>query len=67
MRLPACFEDSEAKKIIKNLCKEHRIDEELLSDLVEVVQQYSGSGRREGVNSDITSALDRFTKEREDS
>lgn len=66
MRLPACFDDSEAKKMIKSLCKLYRIDEDLLVDLVEVVQQYSGSGRREGINSDITSALDRFTKEREE-
>ena len=65
MRLPACFEDPEAKKLIQSLCKEFNIDEDLLADLVEVVQQYSGSGRREGVTSDITSALDRFLKERE--
>lgn len=65
MRLPACFEDPEAKKLIKSLCKEHKIDEDLLADLVEVVQQYSGSGRRDGVTSDITSALDRFLKDRE--
>lgn len=65
MRLPACFEDSESKKLIRALCKEHKIDEDLLTDLVEIVQQYSGSGRRDGVTSDITSALDRFLNERE--
>lgn len=65
MRPPACFEDPEAKKLIKRLCKEHGIDELLLADLVGVVQQYSGSGRREGVTSDISSALDRFLTDRE--
>lgn len=65
MRSPACFEDPEAKKLIKALCAEHRIDELLLVDLVGLVQQYSGSGRRDGVTSDISSALDRFLTDRD--
>jgi len=65
MRAPACFEDPEAKKLIKRLCKEHRIDELLLADLVGVVQQYSGSGRRECVTSDVSSAIDRFLIDRD--
>lgn len=61
MRAPACFEDKEAKRLIERLCTEHRIDSILLTDLCEIVQQFSGSGRREGVTVEISSALDRFS------
>lgn len=64
MRPPACFEDDDAKELIERLCSEHGIDITLLTDLTEIVQQFSGSGRREGVTTEITSALDRFLKDR---
>jgi hypothetical protein len=60
MRAPACFEDAEAKLLIERLCTEHRIDITLLTDLSEIVQEFSGSGRREGVTVELSSALDRF-------
>lgn len=64
MRPPACFEDEDAKRLIESLCGEHGIDITLLTDLTEIVQQFSGSGRREGVTTEITSAIDRFLKDR---
>jgi len=60
MRAPACFEDPDAKRLIEELCQQYRIDSQLLVDLTEIVQTFSGSGRREGITVDISSALDRF-------
>jgi hypothetical protein len=57
--LPA-FEDSETKKLIQDICKEHQIDVTLLKDLCEVMQGHTGSGRKHDVDSDIAGCLDRF-------
>ena len=60
MNLPPCFEEPESKKVIKELCEENKIDAKLLKDLCEVVLEYSGSGRKEGIPADITNCIDRF-------
>ena len=57
--LPA-FEDVETKKLIKELCRSHKVDDGLIKDLSEVVQNHSGSGRKHDVDADIASCLDRF-------
>ena len=48
MKTPPCFEDPEAKKVIRQLCQQHRVDTELAKDLCELIQDHSGSGRRFG-------------------
>lgn len=63
--LPA-FEDSETKKLIQDICKEHQIDSSLLKDLCEVMQGHTGSGRKHDVDSDIAGCLDRFLARRPD-
>ena len=60
MKSPACFEDSETKRIIRKICDEHSIDPDLLKDLCEVENDHYGSGRRFGLREDIESALNRF-------
>ena len=60
MRTPACFEDHETRPIIADLCNRNRIDIQLLIDLCEIIQKYSGSGRKEGVTSDIATCIDSY-------
>jgi len=57
---PPCFQEPESKKVIKKLCEENKIDDELLKDLCDVVISFSGSGRKEGIPADITDCIDRF-------
>jgi hypothetical protein len=60
MKVPPCFEDPETKKIIRQICNEHGIDMELLKDLCELMNEYSGSGRRFGLPDEIDSIINRF-------
>jgi hypothetical protein len=60
MKAPPCFEDSETKRIIREICDQHAIDSELLKDLCELVSEYSGSGRRFGLDAEIAGIIDRF-------
>jgi len=62
MNYPPCFQDSEAKKEIERLCRENNIDILLLKDLCELLNEYSGMGRKEGVIQDIEDIIDRFIK-----
>lgn len=62
MELPACFVDNESREIIIELCKKNGIDIQLLEELIEAMQKYSGSGRRDGITSDITEVIDSFLK-----
>ena len=64
MKAPPCFEDTETKKIVKEICAEHRIDMELLKDLCEFVQERSGEGRRFGIEAEISDILSRFINQR---
>ena len=60
MRTPACFEDRETRAIIDDLCRRHNVDLQLIIELCEVVEKYSGSGRKEGLISDISATIDVF-------
>ncbi len=60
MKPPPCFEDPEAKKMVKRICEQHQIDIELLKDLCELVSLYSGSGRRFGIPDEIATIISRF-------
>ena len=60
MRPPPCFEDRETKKRLEAICATNQIDTDLLVELCEVVYDYSGSGRREGVTADINTAIESF-------
>jgi hypothetical protein len=60
MKSPPCFDDLESKKLIQDLCEEHRVDIALLKDLCELMQQHSGSGRKEGIDAEIAGCVDRF-------
>lgn len=60
MKAPPCFDDPETKKLVKQVCKQHQIDPELLKDLCELVMQYSGSGRRFGLDDEIAGIITRF-------
>jgi hypothetical protein len=60
MKAPPCFDDPETKKLVKQVCKQHQVDAELLKDLCELVTQYSGSGRRFGLDDEIAGIITRF-------
>jgi hypothetical protein len=60
MRSPACFEDRDTRAIIDELCSRHNVDIQLIIELCEVVEKFSGSGRKEGLASDISTSIDAF-------
>ncbi len=60
MKAPPCFDDPECKKVIRDLCEEHRIDTALLKDLCELMQQHSGAGRKHHIDAEIALSIDRF-------
>ena len=60
MKVPPCFRDREASRQISDLCRENNIDVSLLQDLCEVLGEYAGAGRKEGIVSDISECIDRF-------
>ena len=60
MRTPACFEDRDTRAIIDELCRRHNVDLQLIIELCEVVEKFSGSGRKEGLASDISTSIDAF-------
>jgi hypothetical protein len=60
MKTPACFDDNETREIIKSLCRRHKIDIELLADLCDRIEDHSGSGRKDGIISEITECIDLF-------
>lgn len=62
MKAPPCFDDPETKRLIKQICEEHRIDGQLLKDLCELVNEYSGSGRRFGLDAEIADIIERFNQ-----
>lgn len=64
MKAPPCFEDTETKKIVKEICTEHRIDMQLLKDLCELIQERSGEGKKFGMDAEISDALSRFINQR---
>jgi hypothetical protein len=60
MKAPPCFDDPETKKLVKQVCKQHQVDPQLLKDLCELETEYSGSGRRHGLDDDIAAIITRF-------
>lgn len=60
MRTPACFEDRETRAVINDLCRRHNVDLQLIVELCEVVERFSGSGRKEWLASDISTSIDAF-------
>lgn len=60
MRTPACFEDRDTRAIIDELCRRHNVDIQLITDLCDVVEKFSGSGRKDGLASDISTSIDSF-------
>jgi hypothetical protein len=60
MKAPPCFDDPETKRLVRHVCEQHRIDTELLKDLCELVNHYSGSGRRFGLDDELASIITRF-------
>lgn len=60
MKKPPCFDDSDAKKKIQEICGDNQIDLSLLIELCDVVHRFSGSGRAEGITAEISQAIDSF-------
>lgn len=65
MRPPPCFDDKESRRIIDQICRQNNVDANLLVELCEVVHNYSGSGRPEGINHEIAQAIDSFVQRNE--
>lgn len=65
MKAPPCFDDPETKKIIAQICESHAIDAQLLKDLCELMAEYSGAGRRFGIDDRIAETITRFITHRQ--
>ncbi len=52
--------------MVRQICDEHKIDGELLKDLCEIVNEYSGSGRRFGLDDELASIITRFLTRNEE-
>lgn len=66
MNVPPCFQDPDGKRVISDLCSQNNIDITLLKDLCEVLNSFSGSGRKEGVQADLADCIDRFIDRKKD-
>jgi hypothetical protein len=60
INLPPCFSDSAAKKLLREICAEHKIDKDLLHELCEKVSEHAGKGRIDGIDDEMDQILDRF-------
>ncbi len=66
MKAPPCFDDPETKKLIRQICDEHKIDGELLKDLCELINGHSGAGRRFGLPEEMDEIITRFLTRNEE-
>jgi hypothetical protein len=66
MRTPACFEDPETRHIIDELCQKSNIDLSLVLELCELVQKFSGVGRKEGLATEISTCIDSYLSRNKD-
>lgn len=64
MRAPPFFEDPEASPLLSSLCKESKVDKRLIKDLCALVIENSGKARVEGIDAEISDALDRCLERR---
>lgn len=60
MKAPPCFDDPETRKLIRKICEQHSIDTELLKDLCELMNEYSGVGKKFGLSDEIDSIINRY-------
>ncbi len=60
MNLPPSFTDPEAKKMLRKLCQENRVDVELLQELSALMLEHSAKSRIDGIDEQIASLIDGF-------
>jgi hypothetical protein len=51
------FQQPDARRVLNEACIRHGITLKLLQDLIDVQRDYMGSGRREGITTDLDTAL----------
>ena len=54
------FNQPDARKVLTEACKRHGATLRLLEQLIDLQRDYVGSGRREGINSDLDNVLGDF-------
>ena len=59
--------DANAKKILEQLCEEHRISLSLLRDLIDIQRDNLGKGRQMGITSDFHAVISEFLEQQKDS
>ena len=47
------FQQPDARRVLNESCQRHSISLKLLQDLIDVQRDYMGSGRREGITTDL--------------
>jgi hypothetical protein len=52
--------DPQAKKILRNLCAQHGVTLELLSQMIEIQREHMGRGRQIGITQDFSAAIAEF-------
>lgn len=58
--------DSNARKIIEELCAEHLITIDLIERLLEIQRDNLGRGRQIGISQEFSAAVSEFIEEREE-
>ncbi len=51
------FQQLEAKQVLIDACRRRGTPQKLLEQLIDLQRNYIGSGRREGINSDVENIL----------
>lgn len=60
------FQQPEAKRVLSESCKRHNVSLSLLQALIDVQRDYMGSGRREGITSDLDTVFADYVELDED-
>ncbi|WP_248320820.1 DNA modification system-associated small protein [Caballeronia sp. Sq4a] len=52
--------DGAAKKILRDLCKQHNVSLELVTQMIEIQRENLGRGRQIGITQDFSAAIAEF-------
>lgn len=54
------FQSPDARRVLNDACARHGVTLKLLQELIDVQRDYMGSGRREGITTDLDATLGEY-------
>ena len=54
------FQQPDARRVLNESCVRHSVSLKLLQDLIDVQRDYMGSGRREGITTDLDTVFGEY-------